>query len=564
LVETTEEANDFLRWLSQDRNVLAIDTETGGLSYHKDPLRLVQFGDTSEGWSLSYKDWRGVIKIALERYEGPVVLHNHSFDYHFLTQNGLPLPKGRTHDSMLMSHLLEPNQAMGLKAAARRHVDPQAADGQQLLKQAFRQYGWTWATVPENYGPYFSYACLDTVLTACLAEKLLPQIQSLGLEPSYDLEMEYSEIMRAVETRGIRLDIEYTQKLKDTWHDELIEIQDDLIESGITNPGSDHQISTVFCELGWNPTQFTPTGRPKMDESVLSQMENPLAKMILRYRRLVKWTSGYLDNFLNLQHDGRIHPTIRTYQARTGRSSVTSPALQTLPRGDTIRNCLIPEDGHSFISTDFNQVEMRIFAHFSQEHEMLKRINDGMNVHAATAEALYGPEFTSDQQQIAKNGNFAKVYGAGIGKFAATAKVSLDEAQAFDLAYNQRFPGVARFSQQVIDLGRSRYNMEGLAYVRTPLGRRLVADPKKVYSLVNYLIQGTASEVFKQKICYLSRAGFEDNLRLVVHDEGLFDVPDEDCEEASKAIAEIMTDTDSFAVPLTVSSSPPAKRWGGK
>ncbi len=562
-MESPDECQDFLRWLSQDRPILAIDSETGGLEWWKQPLRLVQFGDGQDGWAISYRNWRGLIQTALERYEGPVVFHNAKFDLHFLEAAGLPLPKGRTHDTMAMAHLLDPRQSVALKTLARVHVDPAAADNQAILKQAFRTNGWDWGSVPEDFPPYWTYSAYDTVLTAQLAELLMPQIKSGGFTEPYEMEMAVLDIARKAETRGVLIDRQYTEGLRDEWEDELADIEVVLAKNGVAQAGSDRQVAAVLERQGWTPAAFTPTGLPKMDESVLSAIDNPIAKRVLRHRRLVKWSSTYLDAFLGqADQKDRLHANLRTFKARTGRMSITTPPLQTLPKGSEIRNCFIPNPGEVLVSVDYSQIEMRIFAHFAREEEMIHRINEGMNVHQATAEALYGPDFTDKQQNMAKAGNFAKVYGAGTEKFAKTAKMGLAEAEQFNLAYDARFPGVARFTQEVIQAGRTRYSKEGMAYVRTPSGRRLIADPKKIYSLVNFLAQGTAAEVLKKAMVDLARSQLDKYMLLPIHDELLFSVPEAEAETITKEIVSLMEDHTSFAVPLTVKASGPMNRWG--
>jgi DNA polymerase-1 len=247
--------------------------------------------------------------------------------------------------------------------------------------------------------------------------------------------------------------------------------------------------------------------------------------------------------------------------------SITEPALQTLPRDNKIvRNAFIPlDDEHRLVSIDYSQIEMRIFAHFAKEEEMLRRIRSGMNMHEAVAAVLYHlPDGTKADPRIysiVKNANFANVYGAGVSKFAATAGIPEEEAKTFLADYHKMFPGVRRFQHEIDEIASSRVVKENRAYVRAPSGRLHVSDPDHIYKLVNYLIQGTAADVLKERLVQLDCAGFGGMMFLPIHDEVLFDFPAEAVGDLSASAAGIMRDTTSFSVPLDVSVSPPLERW---
>lgn len=563
LVETWEEAEEFRSWLGERRPFLAIDTETTGLEFWTPHfLRTVQFGDGETGWCLSWEWWGRLIKESVEFYDREIVMQNAKFDIHSLESVGIKVPTAKLHDTQVMAWLLHPDQSTSLKPLAKKYIDPSSQDGQSRLQQAFRANGWTWATVPVDFGPYWSYAALDTCLTALLAEKLLPQLTEQNLTDAYEMEMAVMHVLAAAETRGVRLDIPYTSQLQDEWDTKIYNAAEKLHQAGIENPNADRQIAEALQMRGWEPDEYTATGFPSVKELVLKGIDSEIATTVIEYRKLRKWTHTYLEAFLQRQDNGVLHANIRPLKARTGRMSITDPPLQTLPRGPEIRNCIIPSPGRKLLAIDFSNIELRLLAHFAQEQPMLEAFEKGFDFHGDTARRLYGADFTPQQRSICKNGNFAKVYGAGVRKFAKTAEISESEAESFMLAYDKTYPGVGRFLKEVEQIGISRLNNENEAYVRTFYGHKLPSDPDKVYTLTNYLCQGTAAGVLKKAILDLDAAGLADRLLLPVHDELIFDIDPEEWDNVVPEIQETMEDHKNFRVPLTVSVSGQLDRWG--
>jgi DNA polymerase-1 len=195
--------------------------------------------------------------------------------------------------------------------------------------------------------------------------------------------------------------------------------------------------------------------------------------------------------------------------------SVTDPPLQTLPRGRVVRDCIIPRDGHVFVMADYSGMEMRVLASFAQEPEMLAAYARGEDLHNFTASKLYGPDFTKPQRTLCKNGGFANIYGAGVAKFATTAEVSLDEAQAFRNMYDSMFPGVKGTPRRSwARHGCGRRQAQGLRHVTLIDGRWLPVEADKAYKGVNFTIQGSCAVVLKQKIAQLDHAGLGPYFRL--------------------------------------------------
>lgn len=414
LVETLDEAQAFLSWLGERRPVLGLDTETTGLRpYATDHLRLVQFGDARTGWAVSYRNWRGLIEQALGQYDGPVALHNANFDLHFLAQAGLPLPPlHRLHDTMLMDHLLDPMRAHGLKAVGER-LWPGSGAGQFELDNDMRRNKWTWATVPENLRSYWVYSAWDPVLTARVAENLWPQIHERGLVDQYHREMAVQDIAYRMERKGLLIDPAYTDGLRAEWSTEMHELEAELEALGVGNPSAARQVAQAMqLTENWEPDDWTETGQPKMDEKVLKGIDSEISRRVLRFRRLRKWIGTYLETFLrDRDENDRLHPSIRTLRARTGRMSITGPPMQTLPSaksgyGYHIRRCIVVPPGKALWAIDYDIQELRLFAHYSGDPAYMEAFAGGRDLHSYIAQLVYqDPTIGKGDQrrEIAKN-----------------------------------------------------------------------------------------------------------------------------------------------------------------
>lgn len=582
-VSTVEEAREFLVWLGERRPILSIDTETTGLEWWTPKFtRLVQFGDACTGWTLSVRDWRGLIRTALERYDGPVVFHNAKFDLHALENENLPTPAWHNvHDTVVLHHLYDPAASHRLKAISDTFW-PDASIGQAWLAKGMRENGWTWATVPEEFPPYGMYAALDTVLTARLFEKYHP-VAPLA---AYEREMAHMSTMFRAERRGLRVDGPHAVQLRDAWIAEEAQLREDMEKFAIANLSSNRDVTRALEEGGWDPEEFTPTGQPKLDKVVLNEIVHDMgvpaeiAEKVMRYRRITKWRHAYLDAFLGTRADDRgfVHPDIKTLGARTGRESIIGPPLQTLPKGPLIRNCILPYEGDSLWTVDYDAQELRLFAHYADEPNLQRLFREGHDPHTYTAHLVYGLPLDqvgkgSAFRETAKNVRYARLYGAGLARMAATASastvgstgvaVSELDIESFMNGLDREFPGEAAFIAYVDSVARQRLAEYGTGYVTTWGQRYMPAEETKLYSLVNYLIQGTAADVLKEKSNQLDKAGYGDWIMCPVHDEILFSVPPGG-ESEIETIRSIMEEHNAFSVPLTCEASGPYDRWGRK
>lgn len=554
-METLDELDEFRRWLGERRPVLGLDIETTGLSLAKDTIRTVQFGDANDGWVLPYGDWRGAIKEVVEVYEGKFVLQHAKFDAGFLTRDGVKFPWNRTHDTMFMSFLLNSMGPRSLKQASAVHVDPYATAGESSLRKAMTKHRWTYATVPITYPGYWGYAAIDTVLTARLAEVLWPQIQYA--REAYDLEMACERVLMEMELRGVRIDVDYCIEQFDILQEEMTELGVKL--NGI-NPNAPAQVIDALVRAGATWNKRTEKGQLSVDDEVLSDLAEKgfeVAGWVLEARSAAKMSGSYFENFLNYNNDGKLNPHINQVQARTGRMSITEPALQTVPKAALVRNAFIPDEGNKLLLCDYDNEELRMAAHFCADENMLAAFAEGRDLHGELAQKLYGDNYTSKQRKTAKACMFAKAYGAGITKFALSSGLPLDEATRVFRTIDVVYPGMARSMAEVTRAVQERGSGSDFGWVKLIDGRHLQVRADKAYVGFNALIQGSCAVALKQTLVDLDLAGYGEFIRFPIHDEVVFEIPDK---SVVPEIVRVMT-RNEFRAPLTVGAKV-VDRWG--
>lgn len=592
LINSVDDAFEFMRWLSTVRGPLAIDTESEGLSVETDNVRLVQFGDDMQGWAMDFSKWGGVVEDVIRKWEGSYVAHNTTFDYAMLKKHGYELPKHKCHDTRLMIHTLDPVNPTGLKQVAARIVDRTAAGLSNMLDVALGKHGgWTWADVPiVTEGPlavYWQYGGLDCVLTRRVFDEIAPKVRTECPE-AYKIELAVNWVVEKMQRRGCVIDRPFVAEKQQQFAEYVDKIERWCLEHYNVKPGSNAKVIEVLETFGFEFTKKTKTGAKVLDREVLSAIEHPLAEAVFNRRRVQKLESTYLRRFLEYsEYDGLLHPSINsiggsgknigesggTSAIRTGRMSLSNPNLQQLPRtgsfrpADVVRSAIIAREGHTLLLSDFDQVEFRIMAHLSKDYNLINTFNETADIFTDLGKMIYRDEdFTKKdpRRTTVKNATYSKLYGAGVEKLAWTAKISLEEAQYVTHRYDELYPGISKYMYNRTNEGRKNLQNEGIPYVRSPLtGRRLIADEGKEYTLTNYTIQGMAAEIMKTKIIQLDAAGLGDYMILPVHDEVIFDVPVQERQNAIQTIKSIMNDDQMLSVPLTAGIAEGA-RWGEK
>jgi DNA polymerase-1 len=594
LVDSVEKAGEFLSWLGQRRphNAISIDTETGelpggprkdALSPWHGQLRLVQVGDGQQGWSIPWNEWAGVFYQAMDQFDGLIVCHNIAFEARwFDVHSRWSMPWARAHDTMIMAHIIDPLGSGALKRLAAQYVDSRAVALQGTLDEELVKNGWTWGTVPVNFQPYWSYGALDTVLTMRIWEQFYEKCGPGGpYHKAYELEMAARKIVTRMEINGARIDLDYSQRKYEelSSYAESVKTWAKQNYNG-TSITSNVQLARLFESLGAEITDFTPSGQKSVTKDQLKMLMingspevQQLADIALKQRKADKLANTYFLNFINDNVNGFVHPSVKTLGARTSRMSIQNPALQTLPKGDdTVRTAFIPKDeDHVIITSDLDQVEFRMFASLSKDSNLITLFNradaTGSDPFTEIGREIYNDpsmQKSDKRRNLIKGTVYGRLYGAGVAKQALTAGVAEPQMRGVSDAFDTRFPGMATFQKQIEDIGMRRLRSEGQGYVYTWTGRRLPCDDDRTYTLVNYLIQGGAAEVFKANLVKLDQADLTELLIVPVHDEIVLNAPRKDAAEIARIVQQCMTTTEGWDVPLTSGIDGPMENWGEK
>jgi DNA polymerase-1 len=593
--QTLSDLSKFRAWLREAnrRGPIALDTETTGLDIFGTGYRLrtVQFGDAHDAWVIHWErggQYQSAAFWAL-KVVTKFLIHNAPFDWLVLDRHAdIPLESlaPRTVDTRLLAGLVDPRQPQeggigtGLKPLSAYWFDPDAPDTQGDLTAVFRSMGLTkatgWAAISLDNPTYNLYAGLDVIYTARLLPCLVAELDALGVRDRLiQYEHEIARICAHMQRRGIVLDVDYVNTLTDILREEEEKYRDVAASYGVANVNSTRQIAEALMAMGEVLSETTASGAVKVDKAVLLSLadldrdwqrtglrdSNPLAEAVLRSKRAGKWCTTYADTFLDtMDADGRIHPFINSMQARTGRMSITRPALQTLPSSDwMIRRAMLAEPGELWFSVDFQAIEMRVLAALADVKRMKEGFASGgsdFDIHLYTAQLIKGIDATPKHRKIFKGAGFGKVYGGGVGTVARQTGAEEDEIRHAFAEYDRVFPEIKRASAR---WQREAYQT-GMVHVSVT-GRRMPLDRHRAYAVVNYACQSAARDCLGQSLINMEDAGLLDYLRLPIHDEVVGSVPAAEAQDIVREIERCMT-FDLFGVPIVAGGEIKGRSWG--
>jgi DNA polymerase-1 len=320
-------------------------------------------------------------------------------------------------------------------------------------------------------------------------------------------------------------------------------------------------------------------GKYTTDASVLETLSGvPIVKDILEYRQLIKLKSTYVDALPCLVNPktGRVHTSFNQTRTSTGRLSSSDPNLQNIPikseLGREIRKAFISAPGSVLLAGDYSQIDLRSLAHLSQDEGLLLAFRQDRDIHSATAAQLFGVEISevkSDMRRLAKTVNFGVIYGMSEFGLEQATDLSREEAGKFINAYFQKYPGVSRYMEATRDQARRT------GFVQTILGRRRyfpeVNSPNRMVReaaermAINMPVQGTSSDIIKVAMIDLYRAmqekGIKSKMVLQVHDELIFEVPENEVELMTSLVREKMAGALPLSVPTKVDMKA-GPNWG--
>ena len=579
-IETMAQARDAARDLLDGDRFLAFDTETTGL-YVRTP-----YGDTPRTVQIARRPWdRAYVFETTERWRAPlthifseaaeVVGHNTKFDIHAMATYGIhlneQLPPENIHDTIWVARLHDERDIMKLKMLAKKYLTDTATDAQSQLRRMMTKNEWTWATVPIKY--LVEYGGLDAIYTGQLFDLLYPRI-GYALD-AYGTEQRLQPIIFEMERSGILVDEDLLDKVTEELHEDIVTSKGLIAEMvpGL-NPNAAHQIKAALRDRG-HELQNTQA-------ATLMATDDDFARAILAYRKAQKMASTYAGPWkLLITPEGRIHPNLNTMGAKTGRFSGSDPNLQNVKRGHDLRDIFIAAEGYKMVVVDWNQMELRLYAHFARDERMRSAFLSGEDIYQQTADLL------GVSRQIGKMIMLASIYGAG--PWALKAQCI---AQAYKFGEEQLVPELEGFdwpelhakfheAYRIKDLARltelqaRRRGNLGEPYIVTLGGRR--QRPKRILlpeynehgsrhtvyqykDLGNSLVQGSSSDLMKQAIIDADAAGLGPAMRLTVHDELVLEILDAEVPEAIETLTRIMTKNE-FVPPLTVGAGA-AQRYG--
>ena len=394
---------------------------------------------------------------------------------------------------------------------------------------------------------------------------------------SENIEMPLIEVLAFMEINGILVDKHYLEKLKNEYENEMNQLQEKIycFAGEVFNINSPSQVARILFErLGLPPKKKTKTGY-STDTNVLEQLRNQhqIVDLILQHRELAKLCSTYIDGFSSYINpvDNRIHPEFQQTIASSGRIVCHNPNLQAIPvkteKGGRIRKIFVAPENSMLYSFDYNQIELRILAHFSKDKNLVEAFKNHRDIHLETArqlfsfdsQSLFGNQEIDIYRRIAKTINFGIIYGMNSYGLAQRLTCTVDQAQAFIESYFAKFQGVRSYIQQAIS------EAEKLGYAKTLFGRKRylpeihsenrnqVAFASRV--AINMPIQGTAAELIKLAMIqihnFIKKNKMKTKMILQIHDELVFEIPD--CEvDIVKEIKRIMENVYHLIVPLKV------------
>jgi DNA polymerase I len=565
--------------------LVSFDTETTNL----DPMqaRIVGLSFSVETGKAAYVPlahrYTGApAQLSLERvlarlkpwFENPAARklgQNLKYDQHVLANHGIALT-GAAHDTMLQSYVLEAHRPHDMDSLAWRHLDLKTIPYADLTGKGASQIGFDQVAVERAT----EYAAEDADVTLRLHEALYPKIVTdAKLAYIYEtIEMPTRAVLFRVERNGVLLDPRLLAAQSRELGERLLALEQQAYQlaGGPFNPASPKQLGEIlFDRMKLPVVKKTSTGQPSTDEDVLQELaaDYPLPKLLLEHRTLSKLKSTYTDKLPQMVNPatGRVHTNFGQATAVTGRLASTDPNLQNIPvrtaEGRRIREAFIAPPGHTLLSADYSQIELRIMAHLSDDASLLRAFAEGADIHRATAAEIFGvapDQVTAEQRRYIKAVNFGLIYGMSAFGLAAQLGVERAAAQQFIDRYFTRYPGVAQYMQRTRELARKQ------GYVETIFGRRLWlpdinagGGPRRQAAeraAINAPMQGTAADLIKLAMIavqdWLDRDRLASRLILQVHDELVLEVPDAELSAVKSRLPQLMTGVTTLNIPLVV------------
>ncbi|UWF59073.1 DNA polymerase I [Brucella sp. 2716] len=425
-----------------------------------------------------------------------------------------------------------------------------------------------------------AYAAEDADVTLRLWQVLKPRLAAEGLMSVYErLERPLVDVLARMEERGIAVDRQVLSRLSGDLAQAAAAYEDEIyaLAGEKFTIGSPKQLGDIlFGKMGLPGASKTKTGQWSTSAQVLEDLAaegHPLPRKIVDWRQLTKLKSTYTDalpGFINPQTK-RVHTSYAMASTSTGRLSSSDPNLQNIPvrtaEGRKIRTAFIAEPGNKLISADYSQIELRVLAHVADIAQLKQAFADGIDIHAMTASEMFGVPvegMPSEVRRRAKAINFGIIYGISAFGLANQLSIPREEAGQYIRTYFERFPGIKDYMEATKAFAREH------GYVETIFGRRAhypdirASNPQvrafNERAAINAPIQGAAADIIRRAMIRMEDALAKENLAarmlLQVHDELIFEVPENEVEKTIPVVRHVMENAAmpavSLAVPLRV------------
>ena len=488
------------------------------------------------------------LRSALASANVPKSVHDYKAAIHALTSLGVELA-GVQHDPMLYSYLLDPTYS-----------------SHRLADVALRRFNLKLS------GDLAESADIAGRLTTTLRS----EIEQAGLDKLYqEMDLPLVPVLARMEHAGVKIDTAALARMSSDLEREVAVKEKEIhAAAGMEfNVGSPKQLGDVLFNR-MNLPKPVKYGKGRTISTAVDVLEelaenHPIARMVLDYRQLTKLKSTYVDALPTMidSATGRIHTTFGQTGTATGRLSSANPNLQNIPirteLGRGIRAAFIAEPGHVLLTADYSQIELRLLAHFSRDPLLVEAYRRGDDIHTLTASQVFGVPplmVTPDHRRQAKVVNFGIVYGLSAFGLSQNLGIEPSEAKLFIANYFEKYAGVRTFIDRTLEEARRELK------VKTLFGRvRPIPDINSKNanqrgfaerSAVNTPLQGTAADLIKIAMIRIDAAlrdrRLKSRMTLQVHDELVFEVPENEVEIMQPLVREHMEKVHVLAVPLQV------------
>ncbi|MGN0258287.1 MAG: DNA polymerase I [Bacteroides sp.] len=510
------------------------------------------------------------IKPLFENEETLKVGQNIKYDMIVLANYGVEI-KGPLFDTLLAHYVLQPELRHNMDYLAEVYLNYQTIHIDELIGAKGRGQRSMRDLQPEEV---YLYACEDADVTLKLKNVLQEELKKAEVEQLfYEIEMPLVPVLVEMERNGVRIDTDSLKLSSQHFNERLQQIEQEIYSlAGTTfNISSPKQVGEVlFDQLKiTDKAKKTKNGQYVTSEEVLEALrsKHPIVGKILDYRGVKKLLSTYIEALPLLinPETGRIHSSFNQAVTSTGRLSSSNPNLQNIPirdeDGKELRKAFIPDEGCSFFSADYSQIELRLMAHLSGDPHMIEAFNHDDDIHSATAAKIYKvpiEEVTSDMRRKAKTANFGIIYGISTFGLAERMNVSRGEAKELIDEYFATYSRIKEYMNESIEQARAKGYVETIfhrkRYLPDITSHNATVRSYAERNAINAPIQGSAADIIKVAMVRIYQRFKSNNLKakliVQVHDELNFSVPAEEKEIVQQIVIEEMEHAYRMQIPL--------------